>query len=178
MKNNWEISDSHNIYFWGGIFSNWASYGFVDPATKVCFNCVEQWMMYQKAITFNDIASADLIMKTNNPKEQKAFGRKVNGYNDDVWLKIARNLIYIGIIEKFNQNKEIRDILLNETDELGIVEASPFDRRWGVGFSVLDAAENKDKWGTNWLGQCIMRARDELRTDSIASWEYYENWKY
>lgn len=42
MKNNWEMSDNRNIYFWGGIFSNWASYGFVDPVTKVRFNCTEQ----------------------------------------------------------------------------------------------------------------------------------------
>lgn len=85
-------------------------------------------MMYQKATTFNDINSANLIMKSNNPKQQKAFGRKVNGYNDDVWSNVARNLTYIGLIEKFRQNTEILDTLLNETDERGIVEASPFDR--------------------------------------------------
>jgi len=49
------------------------------------------------------------------------------------------------------------------------VEASPYDKIWGVGLSpdddrVLDI----NKWnGQNLLGKCIMQARDEIHKNNI-----------
>ena len=50
-----------------------------------------------------------------------------------------------------------------------IVESSPEDSIWGIGMhethpDILD----KSKWqGKNWLGQAIMRVRDELLTENV-----------
>jgi hypothetical protein len=34
-----------------------------------------------------------------------------------------------------------------------LVETSPIDRIWGVGFGEEDAEENREKWGLNQLGK-------------------------
>jgi len=43
-----------------------------------------------------------------------------------------------------------------------LVEASPFDRIWGVGFGEEDAKENREKCGLNLLGKSLRRARQRI----------------
>ena len=47
--------------------------------------------------------------------------------------------------------------------ERELVEASPLDRIWGVGFAEKNAAANKQKWGLNLLGKALMDVRERLR---------------
>jgi predicted NAD-dependent protein-ADP-ribosyltransferase YbiA (DUF1768 family) len=44
--------------------------------------------------------------------------------------------------------------LLNYKD-FEIVEASPEDRIWGIGFYAENAISNFDKWGENLLGKIL-----------------------
>ena len=57
---------------------------------------------------------------------------------------------------------KLRAKLLSTGDRL-IVEASPFDRIWGIGYSAKDASANKDTWGENLLGVALMNVRRRLR---------------
>jgi ribA/ribD-fused uncharacterized protein len=102
----------------------------------------------------------------------------VHGFDDGRWIEVARDRSYQGILEKFRQNEDIRTLLVVDTGNRGLVEASPHDRRWGVGYDALDAPENKDRWGSNWLGQSLMRVRDEIRTGERRPWSHYEDWRY
>ena len=44
-----------------------------------------------------------------------------------------------------------------------LVEASPYDRIWGIGYSVSNAVKvDKIKWGQNLLGKCLMKVRETL----------------
>jgi ribA/ribD-fused uncharacterized protein len=49
---------------------------------------------------------------------------------------------------KFGQNEEMKTLLL-ATGEAIMVEASPVDRIWGIGFSVEEARGKEEQWGAN-----------------------------
>ncbi|GAP82885.1 putative duf1768-domain-containing protein [Rosellinia necatrix] len=62
-----------------------------------------------------------------------------------------------------------RDVLL-ATGDRELVEASPYDRVWGVGFAAAGAAANRrQKWGMNLLGKCLMEVRDRFRKEDEAA---------
>jgi ribA/ribD-fused uncharacterized protein len=147
--------------FWGGWPSNWHKAPFVIDG--ITFNCVEQWMMWSKAVLFGDDEAATKILATKNPRDQKALGRAVRGFEAAPWSACAREIVYRGVLEKFRQNPELCDKLLATWSDT-IVEASPEDLIWGIGLHQDDPdATNPSKWrGTNWLGEALMQARDEL----------------
>ena len=67
-----------------------------------------------------------------------------------------------GNLLKFTQNEKLKKILL-ETQYKTLVEASPNDRTWGIGFNVEQALGNEHEWGDNRLGKALMRVREQLR---------------
>lgn len=163
----WECETPEGVYFWGGILSNWAKFSFDQVTTEgqsLRFNCAEQYMMRVKAELFKDSEIANKVMATSNPKEQKRLGRQIKGYTDAEWDAVARDLVYPGVYAKFAQNQGIKDLLLVTGGKV-LVEASPLDKKWGVGLAHNDPLVfNKATWqGKNWLGHMLMKARDDLR---------------
>lgn len=55
---------------------------------------------------------------------------------------------------------------LLETGERELVEASPYDRVWGIGYGAADAEDSREFWGENLLGKALMRVRDRLRGEA------------
>ena len=51
-----------------------------------------------------------------------------------------------------------------------LVEASPKDKIWGIGLTAHDSkAINEREWrGTNLLGKCLMRAREQIIKSEMA----------
>ncbi|KAG8525893.1 uncharacterized protein KY384_000654 [Bacidia gigantensis] len=133
------------------------------------FVTTEQYMMYHKAIVFEDFDIATKIMKEKSPKKQKGLGRKVANFSNEIWDTHKERVVEDGNWYKFTQGKEnpeeIKKALLN-TGRRKLVEASPFDRIWGIGFGANNAGANKDKWGQNLLGKALMRVRDRIRKES------------
>ena len=157
--------DENMILFSGkeNIYSQFYKCNFII-GTNI-FNCCEQWMMYSKAIFFLDEETEDKILKSSDPSEIKKLGRQVKHFEDDKWDLIKENVIFKGNLEKFSQNPELKEKLLNSGNKL-IVEASSWDSIYGSGFNVETTKEkilNKEKIGQNLLGKAIMRVRDELR---------------
>ncbi|MBD8088456.1 NADAR family protein [Pseudomonas fluorescens] len=147
--------------FWGGPFSNWFKRDF--KVKGITFNCGEQYMMYSKAMLFNDLHTAQLIMKTPNPKRQKELGRLVKGYDDEVWKARAPSILAPGLFQKFIQHQDLTDIILQSLGTR-LVEASPSDRLWGVGLHEDDPrAWDESTWlGLNGLGKVLDRVRDRV----------------
>lgn len=148
-------------FFWSGPFSQWYPSKFtVDGRT---FNCAEQFMMYHKAIYFGDTEIAEQVMKTTSPKEQKKLGRQVKKFDAEKWNEVAKAFVYTGNMEKFKQNPHLQDILV-ATEGTTLVEASPFDKIWGIGLNEEDALNTPaSKWpGTNWLGEVLTSLRDNI----------------
>lgn len=145
--------------FYGGCFSQW--YPSVIRDGDLQFNCAEQAMMYRKAEFFGDEDSMEKIMLARHPQEQKALGRLVTNFDADRWNTVCRDIVYKNNLLKFGQNRKLKRILL-ATDGLTLVEASPYDRIWGIGRG-LDYPHLADtsKWrGTNWLGIAITQVRE------------------
>ena len=103
-------------------------------------------------------------METNDPKQIKALGRKVKNFDGEIWRKLRYSVVLNGNYYKFAQNKNMRDILLATEDKI-LVEASPLDTIWGIGYAKNSPAATDPKaWrGLNLLGFALMEVRDEIR---------------
>lgn len=157
------ILPDETIFFWNGIYSQWHKSPFVVGGVQ--YNCAEQYMMAMKALCFYDINALGAIMKTKNPAKQKEIGRGVQVFSSEKWNEISRLVVYRANLAKFTQNEELMNELMDTRDVL-IVEASPYDKIWGIGISPTDPARfDTEKWqGTNWLGEAIMQVRNDIRT--------------
>ena len=100
----------HNSNEENGYLSNWYHSDFMVDGMK--FSSMEQFMMYQKAVHFNDIASAKQILETDDVAEIKALGRGVTGFEESYWNGIRQIVVYEGLIAKFSQNKSLKKLLL------------------------------------------------------------------
>jgi ribA/ribD-fused uncharacterized protein len=158
------VTDTH-IYFWGGIFSQWYDCKFVED--RITFTSAEQYMMYHKAKAFNDYGSMFLVMDTTSPREQKAIGRAIKGYSDEIWGPIRYATVVQGNYLKFTQNEDLKALILS-TGNKHIVEASPYDKVWGIGLGPADdKVLDESKWdGQNLLGKAVMEVRDRIRFEN------------
>ena len=153
------------VFFWGSkeVFSQ-----HYQPCSfeigGIVFNSSEQWMMVCKARLFNDVASVKKILASTCPKEQKQLGREVRNFDKKIWEEKAIDFVVEGNVAKFGQNEHMKNILL-DTGERVLVEASPYDKIWGIGLSENDSrALDPHQWqGSNWLGIALMKTRDVLR---------------
>lgn len=146
-----------------GHMCNWYPCHFVEDARA--FNCSEQYFMACKASLFGDQESLNLIMESNSPGYQKAVGKQVEGYEDDIWAAYRVSCMFCACWLKYTQNPMLRDALLRTGSKI-LVEASPTDKVWGIGLSEADPrAIEHDMWrGHNLLGQVLMDVRTALRT--------------
>lgn len=149
-----------------GVCSNWYKSYFTIDGIK--FNCVEQYMMYQKAMLFNNKSLAKEILAEVSPKNMKAYGRKVRGFDSSIWNRHKYNIVLTGVYNKFNQNEDLKQWLL-ETDTDYFVEASPFDEIWGIRLSPTDIrCLDTSKWrGENLLGKAILEAKQKIMSEKL-----------
>jgi len=152
-------------FFWNGPFSQWDASPFMD-LNGLMYNCCEQAMMAHKAMTFKDEESFKKIMATTSPREQKALGRKVKNFNPKVWDVMSSLIVYDMNLLKFSQNKKHQEALLKTGDTI-LVEASPYDKIWGVSMSEDDSRINDmSQWkGQNRLGFILTRVREVLKDE-------------
>lgn len=145
-----------------GFLSNWYLSDFTVDG--VSFSSMEQYMMYQKAVVFKDKDIASKILKTDDVKRIKEYGRQVSNYDDTVWNGVRQIVIYKGLLEKFRQNGKLKKELLDTGDDI-LAECAVSDKIWGIGLSMKDSNKNDIKaWrGQNLLGFALMLVRDELR---------------
>lgn len=148
-------------FFWAGPLSQWAKCSFTIDGKR--FNTAEQYMMYKKAVHFGDNEITERIMKTSNPRVQKQLGRQVQNFDPEEWASVARGYVFEGNLAKFTQNPALLNVLLSTGDAI-IVEASPYDKIWGIGLNEAVAKRTPaEKWpGTNWLGLELMNVREYI----------------
>lgn len=151
----------HNPNEENGYLSNWYLADFEADGIK--FSSMEQYMMYHKAICFHDTKAADKILDTYDVGRIKELGRLVKGYNDNCWNGVRQIIVYEGLLEKFSQNPELKELLKN-TGNAVLAECAVKDRIWGIGLSMQDPYRfERSKWkGQNLLGYALMMVRDKL----------------
>jgi len=142
--------------------SNWHPAKFIVNNIQFCNN--EQFMMYCKAKLFGDNETAKEILTATTPREHKALGRKVKLFDEELWSTKREIYVRRGCLAKFMQNPDMLNFLLN-TKDTELVEASPYDKIWGVGLAESNPLINdKSNWkGLNLLGKVLMQVRGELQ---------------
>lgn len=148
------MSNSNFVFFWGGVFSNF------HPITGD-HDTSEHIFMAQKAIFFRDFETLAKIVAAPRPLDAKKLGRTIKGFNEQEWIKVREEAMILALTMKAERCPEFRKALI-ESDEKVLVEASPRDNIWGIGFAEKDALVNTDKWGLNLLGKCLMSLRSAL----------------
>lgn len=94
-----------------------------------------QFLAYKKAI-FVDVRKAQTILSESKPSVIRKYERKWK--NNTFWLKDRYEIMYQGLLEKFGQNKELREKLLL-TEDIPLIYCSPRDKDWGIGMSKFNA---------------------------------------
>ena len=149
-----------------GFLSNWYLSGFSVGDTY--FTSVEQWIMYNKAILFNNDEIADRILQEIKPEVIKKLGRKVTGFIEADWIAKRYEILLHGLRAKFSQSNELKKMLL-ATDDCILVEFSKIDRIYGVG--IWDKSPNRFNqtyWrGQNLLGKALMQVRAEMQATVV-----------
>lgn len=177
------LSQDDCVFFWKPDSKNgWASQWYYSPFKarihielasgpaihhdeEAEFLTTEHWMMACKALVFGDkqVFEEVLASDANNMRGVKALGRMVQGFDDAVWNGVREEIVFQGNMRKFGQNEELKRELL-ATGDKRLVEASPRDRIWGIGFGEKRALEVVDRWGLNLLGKALVRVREALRS--------------
>ncbi len=130
----------------------------------VTYASAEHYMMAGKSRLFGDAATLAEILRAPTPKDAKALGRKVSPFDGPTWDRECFDIVVQGNLAKFGQNEALRAFLLGTGDKV-LVEASPYDRIWGIGMAeTTPGAQDPAQWrGRNLLGFALMQARDQLR---------------
>ncbi len=151
----------HNPEEENGYLSNWYLSNFVIGG--VLFSSMEQYMMYKKAMCFDDEKVAREILETKDVAKIKALGRQVSNYNDSIWNGMRQIIIYEGLIAKFTQNEILKEQLKSTGDAI-LAECAVQDKIWGIGLSMKDSNRlDIDKWkGQNLLGFALMLVRNKV----------------
>ncbi|KND87557.1 Uncharacterized protein TOPH_07832 [Tolypocladium ophioglossoides CBS 100239] len=175
------------LYFWRetdpatGWLSQWYYCPFRDDEDPSrVYDTAEHYMMYHKAMLFNDAAVAAKVLTAGHPRNVKALGRKVANFSEPTWTQHREAIVRRGNALKFTAavaedglrmgsgrgapllDGSLREMLLR-TGEREIVEASPYDAIWGIGFTEKAAEGTRAQWGQNLLGRALMEVRKTLR---------------
>ncbi len=74
-----------------------------------------------------------MILTETDPYKIKKYGRKVKNFDNKIWDKVKYDIMYQANILKYSQNEDLLKLLLS-TEGNKLVEASPYDSIWGIGF--------------------------------------------
>ena len=174
------VTEKH-ICFWKEWPSNWhpAEFDVEVNGVECHFFNTEQYFMYMKAIVFGDEEIAKQILADGDPKKAKALGRKVQNYDEPVWNDKRYQIMLKANVAKFSQNEDLKQLLLSpEYDGRGFVEASPYDKVWGVCmYESNPDIDDETKWkGLNLLGKVLDETRRIIREDDAIQENFRSYW--
>lgn len=150
-----------------GCFSNWYPAEFKYAGHTYANS--EQFMMYHKVMMFHKHELADQIMETDDPaKCKKIAAQHFPEFDAALWEKTCQTIVKRGVKAKFQQNPDIRKILLGTGNAL-LAECSPNDTKWGIGVDINNPDHLiTEKWrGKNYLGRILMEVREELSQEQL-----------
>jgi N-glycosidase YbiA len=144
---------SKAIYFYStndkyGEFSNFSAFG-ID-FDGLYYPTIEHYFQSQK---FIDSKYSEKIRTANTPKEASDLGKSRDYKIKDDWEIIKDDIMFSGLMKKFETHYHLKDLLLSTRDSL-LIENSPFDNYWGIG---------KTGDGFNKLGNILMRIREIIK---------------
>ena len=156
-----EKSNETHLVFAGELspYSNFHPRSFVIKGQH--FHSSEQWVQYQKALTFGDSYVANKILNSETAIECKCLSYQINGMDNNKWCNEGYKVCYDGIREKFVQNPSLLSML--KATSLKILAEATTDRQWGTGIALRDSSVlGVDKWTSiGWLSCMLLTIRTE-----------------
>ena len=134
-----------------GYLANYSNHGFYKNG--IYYKTVEHYYQSEK---FDNKEIKEKIINATTPKEASNIGRDRNNIRKPNFKQIKDEVMYEGVLEKFRQNKDIQEKLL-ETGNEEIREMTIDEYYWGVG---------KDQSGENHIGRILMRVRDKIKEEN------------
>ena len=116
--------------------------------------------MYQKCVLFGDQTTARKVLLTDDPSEQQKLGKLCTGYINGIWAGARQAIAMRGLLEKFSQNADLKEQLL-DTKDAYLVECAHSDKIWACGIRLNESERfDASKWqGQNILGFALMEVR-------------------
>ena len=133
-----------------GFLASYSNHGF--QINGVYYPTVEH---YYQASKFDDEKLKKKILSCKTPREASEIGRDRNNKRIPNFRKMKIQKMYEANLEKFRQNPEIAEKLLNTGNE-EIREMTVKESFWGIG---------PNQTGENQMGKILMRVREELRKE-------------
>ena len=136
----------------------------IQKSTKI--HSVEQLYMYRKSYYFQDHVTCRRILHAPDAVTTKHLSKFIKGFVPSEWEKASTDVMVECLMRKFTDSDKAASLtqtLLNSPDIL--VEASPDDDRWGIGFSKEQGPYIlKENWGDgeNLLGKLLMALKKFL----------------
>jgi ribA/ribD-fused uncharacterized protein len=97
------------------------------------------------------------------PNRVKALGRAgIRGFNNRQWDGVSEGFMRRIAWTKFSQNKPLREYLLS-TGEAELIEANPYEGKWGAHMGTEDIKLGKQWVGGNLMGRILMDVREEMK---------------
>jgi len=156
-------------FFWPGhrglgyLSNDYESKFTVDGMT---FTCVEWYMWYQRAKAWSPSTDLGVLIREAKTKDEaKQLSRRCTskGRGSEVdWGSVKLKVMARAVMRKFECSVELSRELLS-TGESRLLYAGKYDAYYGIGFTMRDADERRDEWGTNYLGEMLMLVRERLR---------------
>lgn len=170
----WEIEKGNTMkyhYFWGkeDPFSNFYNtiINVEYEGDILKFYSSEQLFMWRKCLEFNNPKAAMKIVQLGDvfPNEYRKIGRELPDWETygAHWEQVKEEVMFDCLYYKFTQNSVLKGMLMNKSEHV-IVEASPYDKYWGVGLGYRDQLIKHPKnWkGANRLGFLLMEVCERL----------------
>ena len=115
----------------------------------------------QKLNTFGDNIAKERILRCETAMDSKEISMDITNFNKREWSRVAEELCYPGIREKFFQNPGLMAALLNNRTKK-LVEYS-YNDLWGTGIPMSNPnALDETRWKSpGLLGKILMSVRAE-----------------
>ena len=135
--------------------------GMYDCEKNYFFNA-EHFMLFHKALVFNDIHTAKKILHSINPSMIKEYGSHISNYDHNKWCELREDIITLGNYYKFTQNNRLIDVIQNIITDLSL---TTYNVIWWSGYKEIDRLHDKKFWNRiNVLGKCLMRVKKIIET--------------
>ena len=163
MKGERYFPQCNSTFFFGKdcFLSNHHASPFLDSGNR--YLCAEQFYFREKSLFFDDVETANRIMKTTNPSEMKRLSYNIRGMDGSKWRTQARKTMEKACWLKFSQNENLKKQLM--TNQGLLVEANGRDNFFSCGLSLSNPnILDSNKWeGENVLGQILTSLRETFK---------------
>jgi ribA/ribD-fused uncharacterized protein len=134
---------------------------FIDYTTDKTYKSLEQWMIEQRALFFDDFSLAKMVMNETNLNKIMSYKKKIMHFDQTLWDTGKFEIAIKGTYLKFSQNLEFSNQLKNTGTKI-VVRVNANDSVWGIALSMKNIMITQpiDWPGQNLSGKVLMIVRN------------------